>query len=149
MNIISKNKKAYFDYEILSEYTAGIVLTGPEIKSIRAGHVNLKGAYVSVLKGQVFLKHAHISRYSKDANASSYDPFRERRLLLNKAEIEKIELQFKTKGVTAVPLVIGIEGAYAKVIIGLARGRKKHDKRQVIKARTEERSIARAMRQYK
>lgn len=148
MKIIHKNKKAYFDYEILEEYKAGIILLGPEIKSIRSGNVNLKGAYVSLQEGVPMLKNANIARYRYDNN-DAYDPFRDRPLLLNKTEYHKIENHLNTQGVTVVPLAIGLEGKYAKLQIGVARGKKQHDKREVIKNREGKRQIDRAMKHYK
>ena len=145
MKIISKNKKAYFDYEILDEYKAGIMLTGPEIKSIRKGNINLKGAYVSIEKGEASLKNAHISRYKYDSN-KDYDPFRVRKLLLKESEIHKIANHLNTQGVTVVPLAIGLDGKYAKLQIGIARGKKKHDKRHAIKDRETKRQAERAMK---
>ena len=148
MKIIHKNKKAYFDYEILQEFTAGIMLTGPEIKSIRGGHVNLKGAYVSIQNGEAFLKNAHISKYAQDSTGT-HDPFRVRKLLLSKKEIEKIANSLNTQGVTVVALAIGLAGRYAKLQIGLARGKKKHDKRQTIKERQIKRQTDKLIKSYR
>lgn len=148
MKIIQKNKKAYFDYEILQEFTAGIMLTGPEIKSIRQGNVNLKGAYVATQKDGVFLKNANISKYPYDQNPD-YDPFRMRKLLLNKKEMDKITNKLNTQGVTMVALAIGLKGKYAKLIIALAKGKKKHDKRETIKGREQKRQMDRIIKNYK
>ena len=145
MKIIHKNKKAYFDYEILQEFTAGIMLTGPEIKSIRGGHVNLKGAYVSIQNDEAFLKNAHISKYPYDQN-SDYDPFRMRKLLLNKSELNKIANKLNTQGATVIPLAVGLEKKYAKLKIAIARGKKKYDKRQTIKKRETKRQIDRMIK---
>jgi SsrA-binding protein len=147
MKIIHKNKKATFDYEILQTFIAGIVLTGPEIKSIRAGHVNLKGSYVSILKGEAYLKNAQITKYGHD-NSADYDPFRDRKLLLKKNELHKIEQKLNTQGVTMVALVVGLKGRYAKVEIALARGKKKHDKRETIKGREMKRTMDRLKKNY-
>ena len=147
MKIIQKNKQAYFDYEVLDEYKAGMILTGPEIKSVRLGNINLKGSYVSLFKGQAYFKNANISRYKYDSNPD-YDPFRERKLLLKESELKKIAGVLNTKGVLLVPLAIGLEGKYAKLQIGIVRGKKKYDKRQVIKKRETERRIGRAVRRY-
>ncbi|MBU1683504.1 SsrA-binding protein SmpB [Patescibacteria group bacterium] len=147
MKIIQKNKKAYFDYEVLDEYKAGIILTGPEIKAIRSGNVNLKGAYVSITKGEAFIKNMNISRYKYDSNPD-YDPFRMRKLLLKESELHKIANHLNTQGVTVVPLAIGLDGKYAKVQIGIVRGKKKHDKRQTIKERDIKKQIGRTMKKY-
>lgn len=148
MKIIQKNKKAYFDYEILKEFKAGIMLTGPEIKSVRANNVSLKGAYVSIQHGEPFLKNASISKYPYDQN-ENYDPLRDRKLLLSKKEIHKIETGLNTQGVTVVALAIGLEGRYAKVQIALARGKKKHDKREVIRERQAKRQTDRLIKNYR
>lgn len=145
MKILHENKKALFDYEVLEKFQAGLVLLGSEIKSIRLENVNLKGAYVGIFGGEAWLKNANISRYKYDSR-EEYNPLRERKLLLKKKEIEKLAMKLNTQGVTLVPLAIGIEGRYAKLIIALARGRKKHDKRQLIKERTTKREIQRAIR---
>ncbi len=140
MKIIHKNKKAYFDYEILQEFKAGIMLFGPEIKSIRKGDVNLKGAYVSIQNGKPMLKGANVSRYAYDTQ-ESYDPFRDRPLLLKQSEIDRIENHLNTQGVTLVPLFIGLDGRLAKLQIALARGKKKHDKRNALKEKSIKRQI--------
>ncbi len=148
MKIIHKNKKAYFDYKILQEFTAGIMLTGSEIKSIRGGHVNLKGAYVTISNGESFLKNAHISKYPYDQN-KDYDPFRVRKLLLNKPELNKIANKLNTQGITVVPLAVGLEKKYAKLKIALVRGKKKYDKREVIKGREQKRRLDRLIKSYR
>ena len=148
MKIIQKNKKAYFDYEILQGFTAGITLTGPETKSVRNGNVNLKGSYVSIQNGEAFIKSMDISKYAYNQSAE-YDPFRIRKLLLNKREIEKITSQLNTQGVTVIALVIGLEGRYVKVIIGLARGKKKFDKRETLKKRDQKRTIDKLVKSYR
>jgi len=145
MKTIQKNKKAYFDYEILDTFKAGIMLIGPEIKSIRLGNVNLKGSYVSIINGVAVLKNANISRYKYDSN-DSYEPFRDRKLLLKASELHKIESHLNTQGVTVIPLEIGLDRKYAKLQIGVARGKKKHDKRHAIKDRETKREINRAMK---
>ena len=148
MKIIQKNKKAYFDYEILQEFTAGIMLTGPEIKSIRKGNINLKGAYVTIVKAEAFLKNAHISKYQYDSS-TDYDPFRDRKLLLNEKELHKIGNKLNTQGVTVVVLAIGLVGRFAKAQIALARGKKKHDKRETIKGREQKRTLDRLVKSYR
>ena len=148
LKILAQNKKAYFDYEVLEEFVAGIVLTGPEIKSVRAGHVTLKGSYVSVMGNEAWVKGMNIARYPYDSS-SDYEPFRDRKLLLSKKEIEKISKNLKTKGCTVASLAIGLEGSYAKLQIGIVRGRKKEDKRAVIKDRENKRTVDRAIRAFR
>ncbi|MCK5611849.1 SsrA-binding protein SmpB [Candidatus Pacearchaeota archaeon] len=147
MKIIHKNKKVYFDYEILQEFTAGIALTGAEVKSVRGGHVNLKGAYMSIQKGEAFLKNSHISKYSHD-QSEDYDPFRIRKLLLNKREIEKMSTQLNTQGISIAALAIGLVGRNIKVLIAVVRGKKKHDKRDSIKGREQKRVMDRLIKNY-
>ncbi len=148
MKIIQKNKKAYFDYEVLDEYKAGIMLTGPEIKSIRSGNVNLKGAYVSISKGEASIRSMNISRYKYDSNPD-YDPFRIRKLLLKESELHKIANHLNTQGVTVVPLAIGLDGKYAKIQIGVVKGKKKYDKRASIKDRETKRQAQQAVKKYR
>lgn len=147
MKIIHKNKKTLFDYEIIEQFKAGMILIGPEIKSIRLGHINLRGSYVSLQDGRAFLKGANISRYKFDSS-DSYDPFRDRELLLSKSEIHKIINHLNTQGVTVVPIAVGIDGKYAKLEIAVARGKKKHDKRETIKERDSQRRLQRLTRHY-
>ena len=147
MKLIQKNKKAYFDYEILQEFTAGLILTGPEIKSIRKGNINLKGAYITILKDEPILKNAHVSKYQYDSSAD-FDPIRDRKILLTEKELRKISNSLNTQGVTIVVLAIGLVGKYAKVQIAMARGKKKHDKRETIKGRDQKRSLDRLTKNY-
>ncbi len=147
MKIIHKNKKAYFDYEILDAYKAGIMLSGSEVKSIRGNNVNLKGAYISIQNGEAFVRGMNISRYPYDQNPD-YDSFRVRKLLLKEKELHKISNSLNTQGVTVVPLSVGLEGRYIKLEIGVARGKKKHDKRESIKERDSKRRLDRLIKKY-
>lgn len=146
--LIAKNKKAYFDYEILKDFEAGIMLTGSEIKSIRAKNVNLKGSYILEKKGEIWSKDIHISPYNF-STTKDYAPLQERKLLLNKKEIEYILGQFAHPGITAVPLELYLTNkGLAKLKIGVVRGKKKYDKRESIKRKDQNREIARRMKQY-
>ena len=129
-----KNKKAYFDYEILEEYEAGIVLKGTEIKSIRAGKANLKDSYAIIRNNEVFLLNTHISHYEQ-GNIFNHDETRTRKLLLHKKEILKIKEALEQKGLTLIPLKLYFKENYAKIILGLAKGKKLYDKRESIKKR--------------
>ena len=129
-----KNKKAYFDYEILESFEAGIVLKGTEIKSIRDGKVNLKDSYAVIKNNEVFLLNTHISQY-KEGNIFNHDETRTRKLLLQKKEIKKIKEQLEIQGLTLVPLKLYFKGEYAKILLGLAKGKKNYDKRESIKKR--------------
>lgn len=137
------NRKAYFEYSIIQKYTAGIVLTGTEIKSIREGKASFNDSYCVLFKGELYLRSLHIAEY-KMGGVYNHNPTRERKLLLRKTEIKKIEARMKEKGYTIVPLRIFIAAnGFAKVDIGLGKGKKLHDKRESIKARETEREIKR------
>jgi SsrA-binding protein len=148
MKLLHKNKKAYFDYEILDEFTAGIVLTGAEIKSVRDDHVDMKSSFVSILGGEAFIKNLNISRYKYDQN-KDYDPFRDRKLLLKKNEIEKIAAKLNTQGVTVIPLAVVLENGFAKILIGIARGKKQYDKRETLKKKDQKRTIDKLIKSYR
>ena len=132
------NKKAYFDYEILETYEAGIVLTGTEIKSIRLSNVNLKDSYAHVKNNEVFLLNMHISEY-KEGNIFNHNETRTRKLLLHKKEILKIRDKIALDGLTLVPLKLYFKGSHVKILLGLARGKKMYDKRESIKKKDIER----------
>lgn len=145
MSIVD-NKKAFFDYFIEERYEAGIVLEGWEVKSIRAGRVQLKEAYVIVRKGEVFLFGAHISPLSTASTHISPDPVRTRKLLLNAEEIKKLIGKVERAGYTLVPLNLHFHKGRIKCEIGLAKGKKQHDKRDVTRERDVQREIQRAMK---
>lgn len=134
MHLIAKNKRAYFDYEIIKKYEAGMVLLGTEIKSIRAHKVSLKGSFISVRNAQANWKGGQIARWEQ-AGRGSHEENRERKLLLNKKELVSIQKQIDEKGYTVVPLSLGLVGGKAKLEIGLARGKKQYDKRNTMKER--------------
>lgn len=140
------NKRAYFDYEILDKIEAGIELVGSEVKSVRKGHVQLAQSFARIKDGQVILHGAHIEEYT-EANQLNHDPTRNRRLLLHRSEIRKLQQRMqKEQGSTLVPLEIYFKRGYAKVLLGLARGKKLFDKRATIKARDDKRNMDRALR---
>lgn len=141
MKILVQNRKARFNYEILEEVEAGIILKGSEIKSLRAGKANISEAYVSDKKGQLFLTNANIATFS-GANQFNHDPLRERQLLLHKKQIEKLLTKVKIKGLSIIILSIYLNSRnYAKANIALAKGKKLYDKRESIKKRDEERRL--------
>jgi SsrA-binding protein len=131
------NRKARHDYEILERFEAGIELLGTEVKSIRAGKIQLKDSYVEIREGEAFLVAAHISPYSH-GNRSNHDPERPRRLLLNRREIDRLFGKTMIEGLTCVPLSVYLRGNRIKLEIALARGRKRYDKRQAEKKRIQE-----------
>lgn len=142
-----KNRKAKFEYEWLDQYTAGIQLTGSEIKSIREGEANLKEAYCFFKKGELFVKNMHISEYSH-GGLYNHDPIRIRKLLLTKKELKRLEAKKKKdKSLTIVPLKLFInDRGLAKINIALAKGKKLHDKRRSLKEKDSKREIQRAMK---
>ncbi len=137
-----RNRQAYYEYFIDDKYDAGIVLTGTEVKSLRSRPCNvLTTAIVSINKGELWLKSLHIAEYSH-GTSNNHDPLRERKLLLNKKELRKIEAKIKEKGVTVVPLKIYFsEKGLAKIEIGLGKGKKLYDKRETIKQRDTQREM--------
>lgn len=129
-----KNKKAYFDYEILEEIETGIVLKGTEIKSIREGKANLRDSYAIIRNNEVYILNMHISPYEQ-GNIFNHEETRTRKLLLHKKEILKLRDSLELKGLTLVPLKLYFKGNHAKILLGLARGKKLYDKRESIKKR--------------
>ena len=134
------NKKAYFDYQILEEIEVGIVLTGTEIKSIRNGQANLKDSYAIIRNNEVYILNMHISKYD-DGNIFNHEETRTRKLLLHKKEILKLNDKIKLQGLTLVPLKLYFKKNKAKLLIGLAKGKKLYDKRESIKERDIKRNI--------
>lgn len=144
-NLVAQNKKARHDYAISDTYEAGLVLTGTEIKSVRARRVQLKDGYAQFHNGELWLMNVHINEYG-NGNIFNHDPLRNRKLLLHKKELKKLREALATQGVTVVPLKMYIKHGYAKVLIGVAKGKHEYDKRNDIKRREQERQIQRALR---
>ena len=145
--IIAQNKKAWHDYFVDEKYEAGIALFGTEVKSIRAGAVNLKDSYCSVKNGELFMVGAHISPYEK-GNIFNREPRRDRKLLMHKREIMKINGMLTQKGYTLIPLSLYFSGKNVKVELGLCRGKKLYDKRDSIAAKEVNREIDRKMKEF-
>lgn len=144
--IITTNRKAYHDYVIEEKFEAGIVLTGTEVKSLREGRANLQDSYAAVKDGEVYLYHCHISPYHH-GNIMNHDPTRTRKLLLHRQEIDKLLGKTQQKGLTLVPLRMYFSSrGRVKVELGLAKGKKQHDRREAIKAREAGREVERAMK---
>lgn len=146
--IIAQNKKAWHDYFVDEKYEAGIALFGTEVKSVRMGQVNLKDSYCSVKDGELFVLGMHISPYEK-GNIFNREPRRERKLLMHKREIMKINGMLTQKGYTLVPLSLYFSGKNVKVELGLCRGKKLYDKRDSIAAKEVNREIDRKMKEFK
>jgi SsrA-binding protein len=147
IKIVAKNKKAFHDYHIDATYEAGMVLSGPEVKSLRAGRANLRDGYARVdSRGEMMLYNVHISHYSF-ATQSTNEPLRVRKLLLNRREIKKLIGKLNEKGLALIPLKIYFkDNGRAKVELGLARGKRQYDKRATLKEQQTNREIQRAMR---
>lgn len=141
-----KNRSAYFEYYIDDKYTAGIMLKGTEVKSLREGKASFNDSYCIIHGNELYLRSFHISEYSH-GTVNNHDPVRERKLLLNRREIKKLESKIKEKGYTVVPLRLFFnEKNLAKLEIGLARGKKLHDKRETIRQRDTDREIKRYLK---
>ena len=139
----AENRKAYFNYEVLEKYEAGIELSGIEVKSVRAGRMSLEGAFVIVRGGEVFLINANVPPYQVNNTPKDYDPLRNKKLLLTKKEIIELSGSEKNKSLTIVPMSVYNKGRKVKVQVALVRGKKQHDKRESIKKRDTDREIRR------
>ena len=145
VSAFAENRKARFNYTILEEHEAGIVLLGAEVKSIRSGHISIKEAYAGIEGGELWLKNAHISAY-KPAKIEGYVPTRARKLLLNKEEIRILIGKSAEQGLTLIPLRVYAKNGKIKVSIAVGKGKKKYDKREVLKKKSQEREIKRALK---
>jgi len=140
------NKRAHFDYDILDTYRAGIKLKGGEVKSLRAKHGSLNGSYISSRADELWLVGAHIPIWQNNNNPNGDDPYRPRKLLLHKKELKKLKQKLTEKGLTIIPLSLYNRGRHIKLDIALARGKKKHDKRETVKQRQANREIQRTLK---
>lgn len=145
---LAQNKKARHDYQILETIEAGLVLTGTEIKSVRERRINLKDGFAQIHNGEAWLMNVHISEYTQ-GNRFNHDPLRARKLLLHKKEIQKLTGQTSEKGITIVPLKVYLKNGFAKVLLGIAKGKHDYDKRETIKKRDQEREIRRTLKNYR
>lgn len=147
MPTLALNKQAKFNYDFLEKFEAGLVLAGHEVKAVKNGQMNLKGAYVTIDKnGEAHLLNAHISPYKKAGPMTDYDPERTRKLLLHKKEIENLQTKTHATGLTIIPVSVYTKGTKIKCEIALAKGKKKFDKRQDIKNKEEKRKSQRLLR---
>ena len=143
--VVATNRKAFHEYHILEEFEAGIQLRGSEVKSIREGKASLKQSYILIRRGEAWLRGAHIASYSH-TGYEGHEPVRDRKLLLHKKEIYKINSKLAEKGLTAVPIKLYFKGGFIKLEFGLAKGKKLYDKRDTKKKQDVQRDISRAMR---
>ena len=147
VKVIAQNKKAYHDYFVDEKYEAGIALYGTEVKSIRAGGVNLKDSYCSFEKGEMFVVGMHVSPYEQ-GNIFNREPLRERKLLMHRREIMKLQGLVQQKGYTLVPLSLYFSGSHVKVEVGLCRGKKLYDKREDAAKRDMKREAQRSLKEF-
>ena len=144
--IVSDNRQARFQYEILEVFEAGIALTGTEVKAIRAGKVNLRDGFAQIRREEAFLLNVHISPHQNAGQFFNHEPRRTRKLLMHRQEIRKLIGKTEQKGLTLVPLKLYLQRGWVKVTIGLARGKKLHDKRESVKQREDKRDMERALK---
>ena len=144
--VITTNRQAYHDYFVGETVEAGIALRGTEVKSIRAGHVNLRGSYARIADGEAWLEGAHIAEYEQ-GTYMNHEPTRRRKLLLHRREIDRLIGKVQAKGLTLIPLKVYFAGNLVKVELGLARGKKLYDKREAIKERETARELQRVTKQ--
>jgi SsrA-binding protein len=146
VKMITKNKKAFHDYEIMERLEAGLALVGTEVKSIREGKINLKESYAKIVNGEVWLVQCHISPYSH-GNINNHDPLRKRKLLLHRREIKKLIGKVKERGMTLVPLAVYLKNGKVKLEVGLGKGKKTVDKRAAQQEKTQKREIDKMLKQ--
>jgi SsrA-binding protein len=146
IKIICRNRKAYFEYAVDAVYEAGLVLKGTEVKSLRQGKANIDDAFARFQDGELFLYNTHISPYSH-AGPESHSPERPRKLLLHNRELRRLLGKLQERGYTLIPMRLYFKNQHAKVELGLARGKKKYDKRETIKRREQQREMDRAKKQ--
>ena len=146
IKVIAQNRKAFHDYFVLEKYEAGIELAGTEVKSVRAGQVNMKDSYCSIKNGELFLRGMHISPYEK-GNIFNRDPVRVRRLLMHKREINRLNSQVMQQGVALIPLSLYFKDSKVKVEIGVCKGKKLYDKREASAKKDAQRDMDRIMKE--
>ena len=146
IKIIANNKKANHDYFIEDTYEAGLVLTGTEIKSIRRGKINLKDSYCQTRRGEVFVYNMHISHF-EEGNRFNHEPLRVRKLLLRKKQILELTEKQSGMGISIIPLKLYIKNGYAKLLIGIAKGKKNYDKRNTLKQKEANKEINRVLKE--
>ncbi|MDP3245221.1 MAG: SsrA-binding protein SmpB [bacterium] len=143
---LANNPKAKFDYEILETFEAGLVLSGQEVKSARQGRFSLKGSYAAARQGEIWLLGSHLAPYSKAGAMHGYDPERSRKLLLKKSEIKKLIGRLQTERLTLIPLKVYTKGRRLKIALGLGRGKRQYEKKEIIKKTAINREIQQALR---
>ncbi|GAC1601563.1 MAG: SsrA-binding protein SmpB [Candidatus Saccharimonadales bacterium] len=145
MKVLAKNRRASYDYELTEELVAGLVLSGDEVKSLKAGFGSLKGSFVILRNDEAYLSGAHVTPYSKASDKSGIDPTRHRKLLLHRKQIDHL-IAAKQSGLSVVPTALLLAGSLIKIEIGVGRGKKHYDKRETIKQRDTKRELARELK---
>lgn len=146
MSTLAFNRRAGYDYELLDRYEAGLILSGPEVKSIKTGHISLRGSFVTLKGEELFLTNANIPLYKFAGNLKNYDPVRPRKLLVKKSEIKSLIGKVKASGLTLVPISVYTKKRFIKLEFALAKGKKKFDKRQDIAKKEAKRKAERALK---
>jgi SsrA-binding protein len=146
VKVLAANRRARFEYEFLERLTAGVALTGSEVKSVREGHVKLQDGWVAFEGDEAFLADVHIAPY-QNAGYANHDPIRRRKLLLRKRDILRLAAKVAEKGLTVIPIAVGLDGNWIKVELALAKGKTLYDKRETIKRRTMDREAAAALKE--
>lgn len=147
MATLALNKKARFDYEILETLEGGLKLTGAEVKSIKSGHTQLKGSFLHIQKGELWLKGAYIAPYKPAGTQDGYDPYQDRKILVHKRELKRLMGKRKVDGLTIVPLSVYTKGGIIKLEFAVARGKKNYEKRETIKKRDVQREMREKMKE--
>jgi SsrA-binding protein len=146
VKVLAANRRARYEYEFLERLVAGVALTGSEVKSVRDGHVKLQDGWVAFEAGEAFLADVHIAPY-ENAGYANHDPIRRRKLLMHSRDIERLASKVAEKGLTVIPIAVGLEGNWIKVELALAKGKKLHDKRETLRRRTMDREAEAAMKE--
>jgi SsrA-binding protein len=145
MKVLAKNRRASFDYDLTEKIVAGLVLSGAEVKSLKAGHGSLKGSFISLRDNEAYVSNAHITPYAQASNKTDLDPTRNRKLLLHRRQIDDL-IASKQTGLSVVPTALLLSGNLIKIEIGVGRGKKRYDKRESIKQRDTNRELARQLK---
>jgi SsrA-binding protein len=148
VKVLAANRRARFEYEFLERLTSGIALTGSEVKSVRAGHVKLQDGWVAFEAGEAFLADVHIAPY-ENAGYANHDPIRRRKLLMHSRDIARFAAKVIEKGLTVIPIAVGLEGNWIKVELALAKGKTLYDKRETLRRRTMDREAEAAMKEHR
>ena len=146
MPTLATSKRARFDYDLIHEFEGGLVLSGAETKAAKKGNMNLQGAFLTIKKNELWLRNAHIGKYAPAGEQKDYDPTQDRKVLVHKAEIKKMVGKKHSEGLTIVPIRVYTKGALVKISFALARGKRKHEKRDSIKKRDVEKRMREEMK---